>query len=71
MVVDHFVYVVKGWLNRCRVHAHDVGAFGLRLCHFAAASFDPYLHRYRSTGGGLYVSNSWGIFLQKCAVKND
>ena len=70
MVLDHCLYVVKSWLDRCRVHAHDVGAIGLYLCYFAPAPFDPYFHRYRGTGGGLYVPNARGIFPQKCALKN-
>jgi hypothetical protein len=47
-----------------------VGALGLCLCHFATATFNSNFHRYRGIRGGLYVPDSWGIFLQECTVKN-
>ena len=71
LVLDHCLYVVKGWIDRCRVHAHDVGALGLHLCHFAAAPFDPNFHRYWGLRGRLYVLDARGIFLQECLVKKD
>jgi hypothetical protein len=69
MVLDHCLYVVKGWIDSCSVHAHDVGAFSLHLCHFASAPFNPNFYWHRGTGGRLYVPNARDIFLKECAVK--
>src|SRR3977135_3374369 len=37
MVADPAVHGVEGWLDRRRLHAHGMGAFGLGLRHPAAA----------------------------------